>query len=238
MRSFERSIRIDCDSSKVKECYDGCKIDCENLPKVAFTTGQSEQRVQASSFLGNFFLQCPMTLSPTITSPSLEDQAVQFFQDSVGQWRSERRYYTLKNGVIQEVVSDLKIAYLEADAPELAELAKAHGVHPTRDILGGVKISWDSEYAGPSKKTVQGSTVFGIGHDVLFRDRGFATPEPITAQFDFPSTSTMLLRTEYNKSLFEEEVKFISDRYRTRQTVISRAGEEQMVGQYLERRVA
>ena len=179
-----------------------------------------------------------MTLSLTIASPSLEDQAVQFFKDSVGQWRSERRYYTLKNGVIQEVVSDLKISYLEADAPELVALADAHGVDSQREMLGGVQISWDSEYAGPSKKTVQGSTVFGIGHDVLYRDRGFATPEPVTAQFGFPSSGTMLLRTEYNKSLFEEEVKFISDRYRTRQTVISRAGEEQMVGQYLERRVA
>ena len=179
-----------------------------------------------------------MTLSLTIASHSLEDQAVQFFLDSVGQWRSERRYYTLKNGVIQEVVSDLEITYLEADAAELVALAEAHGVDPQRDMLGGLQISWDSEYAGPSKKTVQGSTVFGIGHEVLYRDRGFATPEPVTAQFDFPSSGTMLLRTEYNKSLFEEEVKFISDRYRTRQTVISRAGEEQMVGQYLERRVA
>jgi len=179
-----------------------------------------------------------MTLSLTLASPSLEDQAVQFFQDSVGQWRSERRYYTLKNGVIQEVVSDLEIAYLEADSAELAELAEAHGVDAAKDMLGGLQISWDSKYAGPSQKTVQGSTVFGIGHEVLYRDRGFATPEPITAQFNFPNDSTMLLRTEYNKSLFEEEVKFISDRYRTRQTVISRAGEEQMVGQYLERRVA
>ena len=179
-----------------------------------------------------------MTLSLTIASPSLEDQAVQFFLDSVGEWRSERRYYTLKSGVIQEVVSDLKIAYLEADSPELVALALAHGVDPKQDMLGGLQISWDSEYAGPSKKLVQGSTVFGIGHDVLYRDRGFATPEPVTAQFNFPSSGTMLLRTEYNKSLFEEEVKFISDRYRTRQTVISRAGEEQMVGQYLERRVA
>ena len=179
-----------------------------------------------------------MTLSLTIASPSLEDQAVQFFQDSVGQWRSERRYYTLKNGVIQEVVSDITISYLEADAPELTQLAEAHGVDVQQDMLGGLQISWDSEYAGPSKKMVQGATVFGIGREVLYRDRGFATPEPVTAQFDFPRASTMVLRTEYNKSLFEEEVKFISDRYRTRQTVISRAGEEQMVGQYLERRVA
>jgi hypothetical protein len=178
-----------------------------------------------------------MTLSLTIAAPVLEDQAIQFFQDSVGQWRSERRYYSLKSGVIQEVVSDLLIRFLAIDAPELASLAQAHCLDLRRDMACGLQISWDSEYAGPSKKTVQGSTIFGLGKDVLYRDRGFATPEPVKAQFDFPAARTMRLRTEYNNSLFEEEVKFIGDRYRTRQTVISRAGEEQMIGQYLERRL-
>ncbi|NJN30837.1 MAG: phycobiliprotein lyase [Synechococcales cyanobacterium RM1_1_8] len=179
-----------------------------------------------------------MTLSLAIASPSAEDQAVQFFQDSIGQWRSERRYYTLKSGVIQEVVSDLNICYLEADAPALAALALAHGLGTALEMTCGLQISWDSQYVGPSQKSVQGATVFGLLGDVLYRDRGFATPEPVTAQFSFPTPRAMVLRTEYNQSLFEEEVKLIGDRYRTRQTVISRAGEEQMIGQYLERRVA
>jgi hypothetical protein len=48
---------------------------------------------------------------------------------------------------------------------------------------------------------------------------------------------TMHLRTEYGGSAFEEEIKLIGTNYRTRQTIISRAGEEIMIGQYLERRV-
>jgi hypothetical protein len=47
----------------------------------------------------------------------------------------------------------------------------------------------------------------------------------------------MALRTEYNGSVFEEEFKLIGKIYRTRQTIISRAGEELMIGQYLERRL-
>jgi hypothetical protein len=46
----------------------------------------------------------------------------------------------------------------------------------------------------------------------------------------------MQLKTEYNDSCFEEEIKLIGQRYRTRQTVIRRAGEELMIGQYLETR--
>jgi hypothetical protein len=47
----------------------------------------------------------------------------------------------------------------------------------------------------------------------------------------------MTLKTEYGGSVFEEEIKLIGQQYRTRQTIISRAGQEQMIGQYLEKRV-
>ncbi|MEH2096143.1 phycobiliprotein lyase, partial [Nostoc sp.] len=40
-----------------------------------------------------------------------------------------------------------------------------------------------------------------------------------------------------NGSVFEEELKLIGSKYRTRQTIISRAGEQLMIGQYLEKRV-
>jgi hypothetical protein len=48
---------------------------------------------------------------------------------------------------------------------------------------------------------------------------------------------TMCLRTEYSGNVFEEEIKLIGTQYRTRQTIISRAGEEVMIGQYLETRI-
>jgi hypothetical protein len=47
----------------------------------------------------------------------------------------------------------------------------------------------------------------------------------------------MRLRTEYNNSSFEEEIKLIGSNHRTRQTIISRAGQEVMIGQYLECRL-
>ncbi|MEL6454651.1 MAG: phycobiliprotein lyase, partial [Cyanobacteria bacterium J06623_5] len=72
---------------------------------------------------------------------------------------------------------------------------------------------------------------------VMYRDRGFATPKPVTANFRFTDARTMILRTEYGGSAFEEELKLVGDSYRTRQTIISRAGEEIMIGQYLEKRV-
>jgi hypothetical protein len=188
---------------------------------------------------GTSMTSTPMLNSAVRINPlefqAVEPQAIQFFHDSVGKWRSERRYYTLKSGLIQEVISDLTVAFLGADCEELLTLAALHADRPS--LVCGLRITWDSHYAGPSQKSIQGETIFGLQGDQLYRDRGFATDQPVTGDLQFPNPRTMVLRTEYDGSSFEEEVKLISDRYRTRQTIISRAGEEQMIGQYLERRV-
>ena len=164
-----------------------------------------------------------------------EQLAIAFFQQSVGNWQSRRRYYTLANNETQEVVSDITIQFLAGDRDELIELGERHRL--TVPMLFGAKVIWESSYITPTRKPSVGSTVFGIRGDVMYRDRGFATPKPVTAQYRFTGDRTMVLRTEYNGSAFEEELKLIGDNYRTRQTIISRAGEEIMIGQYLEKRV-
>ncbi len=60
----------------------------------------------------------------------------------------------------------------------------------------------------------------------------------MTATYQMRDRNTMQLHTEYGGSSFDEEIKLVGDSYRTRQTIISRAGEEIMIGQYLETRQA
>jgi hypothetical protein len=169
---------------------------------------------------------------------SLATLVEEFFRKSEGNWRSERRYYTLQSGEVQEVVSFLTVQFLVQGSAELIQLAQAHHLEDEMALTCGALTTWESQYAGPSGKETTGSTVFGVLDTLLYRDRGFATTKPITAQFYLPEPTTLRLRTEYNRSLFEEEIKLIGSKYRTRQTLISHSGEEQMVGQYLERRVA
>ena len=176
-----------------------------------------------------------MSLS-VITTPTknLEVSATRFFEQSAGHWTSQRRYYTLKNGEAQEVVSALTIEFLDAHHPDLVALAAMHGLDTA--IVCGVRSSWESSYISPSRKQATGSTIFGIQGNVLYRDRGFATTKPVFATYQMRDLSTMQLHTEYGGSAFDEELKLIGDRHRTRQTIISRAGQEIMIGQYLETR--
>jgi hypothetical protein len=167
---------------------------------------------------------------------SLTSQAIAFFRQTEGEWKSQRRYYTLKQETEpEEVVSLLKIRFLAQGSPELIELARLHQLQDETALLGGTQVTWESNYTGKVRKPSTGETVFGVLGNRLYRDRGFATLEPIYAKFTLSNPQTLSLRTEYNGSVFEEEIKLIGTNYRTRQTIISRAGEEIMIGQYLEK---
>lgn len=170
---------------------------------------------------------------------SIELLANEFFEQSAGRWKSQRRYYTLKQDVEpQEVVSDLTIRFLEQGSPELVKLAQLHQLEDKSALLSGTEVTWESNYTGKSRKPSVGSTIIGVKENILYRDRGFATTEPVIATYSFSNPKTLCLRTEYGGSVFEEEIKLIGDNYRTRQTIISRAGQELTIGQYLEKRLA
>lgn len=168
---------------------------------------------------------------------STESLVEAFFRQSAGNWKSERRYYTLKQDTSQEVVSSIAIEFLERGDARLEELARLHHLPQGVTFACGSRVTWESHYIGPKGKPSEGSTLFGIIGDTLYRDRGFATSEPVTAQLYFPNSQTLCLKTEYGGSTFEEEIKLIGRKYRTRQTIVSRAGEELLIGQYLERRL-
>ena len=169
---------------------------------------------------------------------ALQSLAVDFFRKSAGSWNSQRRYYSLNKDVEpQEVESLLNISFLEQGASELIELAKSHELEDMSSLACGTKVTWESNYTNESRKPVTGSTVFGIKGNILYRDRGFATSKPIIAICAFTNPDTMSLHTEYNSNAFDEEIKLVGSKYRTRQTIISRAGQEITIGQYLEKRI-
>jgi len=166
-----------------------------------------------------------------------ESLIAEFFQLSSGKWRSERRYYTLPDGETKEMVSLITIRFLEQGCSELQQLAQLHELNDPRVMTCGAEVSWESTDSVSGRKQSKGSTLFGVLATTLYRDRGFATSKPVTAEYYFTNPKTLCLRTEYNDSVFEEELKLIGTNYRTRQTIISRAGEQQMIGQYLEKRI-
>ncbi|VXD22106.1 phycobiliprotein lyase [Planktothrix paucivesiculata] len=167
----------------------------------------------------------------------IASQVADYFCRSVGNWHSERRYYTLPEGDTQEVASEIIVEFLEPGCPDLLDIAQLHQLDDPMLLSCGSKVTWKSCNSVSGKKMSTGSTRFGVCDTWLYRDRGFMTPKPVVAEFYMLDVNTLCLRSEYNGSMFEEEIKLIGQRYRTRQTIISRAGEQTMIGQYLEKRI-
>uniref|UniRef100_A0A832H137 Chromophore lyase CpcS/CpeS n=1 Tax=Oscillatoriales cyanobacterium SpSt-402 TaxID=2282168 RepID=A0A832H137_9CYAN len=177
-------------------------------------------------------------MTSLLLSQQIEENLIaEFFQKSEGQWRSERRYYTLPDGETKEMVSFINIRFLEQGTPELIHLAKLHDLSSEIVLFCGAEVTWDSHESVSGRRQSRGKTLFGALGTILYRDRGFATTKPVTADYHFTNAQTLCLHTEYNGSVFEEELKLIGSQYRTRQSIISRAGEQQMIGQYLEKRL-
>jgi hypothetical protein len=166
-----------------------------------------------------------------------ERQIAAFFQESVGEWHSERRYYTLPQGETKEMESIITIRFLEQGCEELEKLAQLHNLVDLQSLTCGAEVSWQSTDIIKVRRESQGLTLFGALGNLLYRDRGFATSKPVTADYYLSNPQTLCLRTEYNNSVFEEEIKLIGSKYRTRQSIISRASEQLMIGQYLEKRI-
>lgn len=171
-------------------------------------------------------------------APLVETSLVaDFLRRSSGNWRSERRYYTLPEGETQEMVSAVQVRFLEAGSPELTTLAQLHGLADGNEVLCGSEVHWQTSAIATGREASNGSTVFGVYANQLLRDGGFAVHGPVRANYTFVDQNTLRLRTESNGSVFEEELKLVGDQYRTRQTIVTRAGEQKLIGQYLERRI-
>lgn len=162
----------------------------------------------------------------------------QFLRQSAGHWQSQRRYYTLNsnNDPILEATSTIEVVFLTGDRPELIALQQLHRLNPVTPFDCGAKIIWTSTYTNVERKPLEGSTIFGIRNNLMYRDRGFSTSQPIVAKFELPQQNVMRLYTAYDGSSFEEEIKLIGKKHRTRQTIITKYGQEVMIGQYLETR--
>jgi glycosyltransferase involved in cell wall biosynthesis len=66
---------------------------------------------------------------------------------------------------------------------------------------------------------------------------GVIVGSPVVAYKYRRHSSNQTVKLTNSNKRFEEEIKLIGQQYRTRQTIISRAGQELMIGQYLEKRV-
>lgn len=170
-----------------------------------------------------------------IASQEQETLIKNFLQESNGDWCSQRRYYALPNGKIREITKTVTMRFLEQGTPELIDLAKLHELEESAQLTCGSYVEWNTVDSETGEQGSKRWTVLGSLGTTMYFGRNFPVPKLVVAEYYFRDPKTIYLWTEENGALFEEELKMIGKKYRTRQTVISRGGEQQMIAQYLEK---
>ena len=151
--------------------------------------------------------------------------ALKFFQNSSGKWRSQRTTHHLAFRRAEIGDSEIYVEALEADNPKIIEICQMHDVDPALAV-GGAFVSWDGSMAWDrNEENHTGTTIFALipekdnpREGVLLRERGYAEIVPIDGD------DALVLITEYDTMSTIERFWFVNPNLRLRTSTVQRFG--------------
>lgn len=156
---------------------------------------------------------------------------MEFFQQSAGQWQSQRTTHHLPFRRAELGGSRISVEALSADNEKVAEICKIHDVDPV-SAVGGAYVEWNGEMAWDKEgEDHKGSTVFALVPDAddpqkgnLLRERGYAEVVPVIGRFEMDNENGLVLITEYETMSSIERFWFPNPDLRIRTSVVKRFG--------------
>ncbi|MGK7951470.1 MAG: phycobiliprotein lyase [Xenococcaceae cyanobacterium] len=157
--------------------------------------------------------------------------AMEFFQRSAGNWRSQRTTHHLPFRRAETGGSDIKVETLTADDVRISEICQMHDVEPNLAI-GGAFVSWDGSMAWDKEnENHEGTTVFALIPDgdnprkgKLLRERGYAEIVPVAGLYEMDDEDGLVLVTEYETMSIVERFWFVNPNLRLRSSTVQRFG--------------
>lgn len=158
--------------------------------------------------------------------------AMKFFQLSAGKWRSQRTTHHLAFRRAEIGESEIEVATLPAEHPQVVEICQMHEVDPSL-AAGGALVRWQGTMAWDREEAENhtGSTVMVLVPDAgnpkqgqLLRERGYAEIAPVAGRFLIDDEDGLVLITEYETMSAEERFSFPSSDLRVRTSTVKRFG--------------
>lgn len=157
--------------------------------------------------------------------------AMEFFQQSAGKWRSQRTTHHLAFRRAEMGDSEITVESLSGDDPKVEEICKLHEVDP-REASGGAFVSWQGSMAWDREgENHSGETVFAIVPDRdnpstgrMLRERGYAEIVPVAGRYHMDEEDGLVLVTEYETMSVIERFWFANPNLRMRTSTVTRFG--------------
>ena len=154
----------------------------------------------------------------------------QFVAQSTGRWRSMRSGHSLAFQQFEEVLSEVTIEEITREDSAVKELLKSSlaNQYNLDTISSPFKMEWcaesDWEPDDPSEVSSGSCIIIPFAKDIssgtLIRSVGYAEAEAAISEYKFSNDGTFTLTTNYEQSIAEEKIWFVSENVRCRSSVL------------------
>ena len=154
----------------------------------------------------------------------------QFVAQSSGKWRSMRSGHSLAFQQFEEVLSEVTIEEISKDDSAVKQLLESSPAnkHNLDTISSPFKMEWcaesDWEPDEPSEVSSGSCIIVPLVKDIssgtLIRSIGYAEAEAAISEYNFSNDGTFTLTTNYEQSIAEEKIWFVSENVRCRSSVL------------------
>ena len=150
-----------------------------------------------------------------------------FVELSHGEWRSMRSGHSLAFQYFEEVLSEVKIQCLDIDDEAVSKLANSVKTLEG-ELTAPFSMEWEAESDwepdDPSEVSSGSCIIVPFVKDnssgTLIRSVGYAESEAATSEYNFSNDGTFTLTTNYEQSIAEEKIWFVSENVRCRSSVL------------------
>ena len=148
----------------------------------------------------------------------------EFIGKSIGEWKSIRSTHTLAFQEFENTNSTLKITYQDIESEEVLEIKNK--LKFSKNISFAIKISWKSisEWSTENKSQESNTILIFVPKDeftgILIKDKGYAEQIPSSSRYIIDESNTFNIETEYNSTISEEKIWFLTENVRSRYSVI------------------
>ena len=154
----------------------------------------------------------------------------QFVAQSTGRWRSMRSGHSLAFQQFEEVLSEVTIEEISKEDSAVKELLESSLANQSNldTISSPFKMEWcaesDWEPDDPSEVSSGSCIIVPFAKDIssgtLIRSVGYAEAEAAISEYKFSNDGTLTLTTNYEQSIAEEKIWFVSENVRCRSSVL------------------
>ena len=155
----------------------------------------------------------------------------QFVAQSTGRWRSMRSGHSLAFQQFEEVLSEVTIEEISREDSVVKELLLESSLvnqYNLDTISSPFRMEWcaesDWEPDDPSEVSSGSCIIIPLVKNILsgtlIRSVGYAESEAAISEYSFSNDGTFTLTTNYEQSIAEERIWFVSENVRCRSSVL------------------